>query len=192
MNLMHNQNTHIGPSFSIRNRIGRLLWSVVYFLLFSLSPKPFHGWRRFLLKLFGAEIGAGVHVYPKVKIWAPWNLKIGDQAGIANGANLYSQAQISIGRRAVVSQGAHICAGSHDYKNPGFPLFTSPIEVGDFAWVAADAFVHPGVIIGEGCVIGARSVVANDMPAWMVCVGFPCKPIKPRIPTEEIENFKKA
>lgn len=189
---MHNQNTHTGPSFSMRNRIGRLLWAVVYTLCFSYSPKPLHGWRNFLLRCFGAKIGNGVHVYPKVKIWAPWNLRIEDQAGIANGAILYSQSKITIGKRAVISQGAHICAGSHDYTHPGFPLFAKPIVIGDFAWVAAETFIHPGVSIGEGCVVGARSVVSKDMPAWMVCVGFPCQPIKPRIPQGEIEQFKNA
>lgn len=189
---MHNENTHTGPSFSLRNRLGRVIWSVVYVVLFKYSPKPLHGWRNFLLKCFGAKIGKGVHVYPKVKIWAPWNLDIKDRAGIANGAILYSQDLITIGIRTVVSQGAHICAGTHDYEDPGFQLYTHPIHISDFAWVAADAFVHPGVTIGEGCVIGARSVVTKDMPDWMVCVGFPCKAIKPRITEDKIEQFRKA
>jgi len=125
-------------------------------------------------------VGKGVHVYPGVKIWAPWNLQLGDECGIASGATLYSQGKISIGYRAVVSQGAHLCAGTHDYNRLGFPLVTMPIVVKDHAWIAAEAFVHPGVTIGEGCVIGARSVVNKDMPAWTVCAGYPCKPIKER------------
>jgi len=141
-----------------------------------------HGWRSFLLRCFGAKIGKSVHVYPGAKIWAPWNLEISDEGGVANGAILYTQGKISIGKKAVISQGAHLCAGTHDYTLPGFPLYTMPIIIGDYAWVAAEAFIHPGITIGEGCVIGARSVVTKDMPAWMVCAGHPCKPIKERNP----------
>ncbi|WP_460979767.1 WcaF family extracellular polysaccharide biosynthesis acetyltransferase [Spirosoma knui] len=176
----YNQNTYTGPSFSLRNRLFRVCWSVVYTLLFRFTPKPFHAWRSFILRCFGAKVGQNVHVYPNVKIWAPWNLVLGDECGVANGVILYSQGVITIGYRAVVSQGAHLCAGTHDYTKPGFPLITKPIHIGDLAWVAAEAFVHPGVTIDNGCVIGARSVVTKDMPAWMVCAGHPCKPLKRR------------
>ncbi|WP_246849998.1 WcaF family extracellular polysaccharide biosynthesis acetyltransferase [Rufibacter roseolus] len=181
---MYNKDTVSGPSFSIYNRLFRLIWQIAASLFFAYTPKQLHGWRSFLLRLFGAKVGRGVHVYPKVKIWAPWNLQLEDQCGIANGVILYSQGKIIIGRRAVVSQGAHLCTGTHDYTDPGFPLITKPIRVGDFAWVAAEAFVHPGVTIGEGCVIGARSVVTKDMPPWMVCSGHPCRPIKGRVEEE--------
>lgn len=177
---MHNQDTYLGPSFSLQNRVRRVLWEVVSFLLFRHSPKPFHNWRSFILRCFGAKVGRNVHVYPKVKIWAPWNIELSDECGIANGAILYSQGKISIGKRAVISQGAHLVAGTHDYTKPGFPLVTMPIYIGDHAWIAAEAFVHPGITINEGCVIGARSVVTNDTPAWMVCSGHPCKPLKER------------
>lgn len=126
-----------------------------------------------------------MHVYPGVKIWAPWNLHIGDETGVANGVTLYSQGLIAIGKRVVISQGAHLVAGTHDYTDPGFPLITFPITVKDHVWVAAEAFLHPGVTIEEGAVIGARSVVTKDMPAWMVCAGHPCVPLKER-------NFKRA
>jgi putative colanic acid biosynthesis acetyltransferase WcaF len=178
--MAHNQDTHTGPSFSLQNRIARLIWTYVYIILFKYSPKPFHFWRAFLLKLFGAKVGKGVHVYPKVNIWAPWNLVLKDGCGIANGAILYSQDIITIGEMAVISQGTHLCAGTHDYNTKGFVLTTKPITIGDHAWVAAEAFVHPGVKIGEGAVIGARSVVSKHMPEWTVCVGFPCEPVKPR------------
>lgn len=178
---MHNQDTFKGASFSLKNRMSRLLWQMVQVTFFALSPRPLHGWRAMLLRLFGAKLGQGVHVYPGAKIWAPWNLDLGNECGIGSGAILYSQGKITIGKRAVISQGAQLCSGTHDYTLPGFPLITSPIHVGANAWVAADAFVHPGITIGEGCVIGARSVVTKDMPAWMVCAGHPCKPIKERI-----------
>lgn len=179
---MHNQDTFTGPSFSLKNRIARIVWNVADALLFKLSPKPLHPWRSFVLRCFGARVGRGVHIYPRVIIWAPWNLELGDECGIGNGAILYSQAKISVGKRAVISQGAHLCSGTHDYNKPGYPLLSKPISIGDHAWVTAEAFIHPGVTIGEGAVIGARSVVTKDMPAWMVCAGHPCQPIKKRQP----------
>jgi putative colanic acid biosynthesis acetyltransferase WcaF len=182
---MHNQNTYTGPSFSLKNRLARVLWGVVVLTLFKYSPRPLHSWRSFLLRCFGAKVGKGVHVYPGAIIWAPWNLELDDECGVASGATLYSQGKIRIGKRAVISQGSHLCAGTHDYTLPGFPLITKPITIADHAWIAAEAFVHPGVTIGEGCVVGARSVVTRDMPAWMVCAGHPCKPLKDRIIKQE-------
>lgn len=182
-----NVDTHTGPSFSLRNRLGRLVWELTSFLLFRFSPKPLHAWRSFLLRCFGAEVGYGVHVYPGVKIWAPWNLQLEDECGIAGGVILYSQGKITIGKRAVVSQGAHLVTGTHDYSDAGFPLVTKPIHIGDHAWIATEAFVHPGVTIGAGCVIGARSVVNKDMPAWMVCAGHPCRPLKARKLNSELK-----
>ena len=175
-----NFDTHTGPSFSMRNRLSRVAWGVASLLLFRFSPTPLHAWRSFLLRCFGAKVGSGVHVYPGVQIWAPWNLELEDGCGIANGAILYSQGKITIGKKAVVSQGAHLVTGTHDYSDAGFPLITKPIHIGSHAWVATEAFIHPGVTIGEGCVIGARSVVNKDMPDWMVCAGHPCVPLKAR------------
>jgi putative colanic acid biosynthesis acetyltransferase WcaF len=177
---MINQNTHTGPSFSLRNRMYRGVWGITSALLFRPSPKPFHRWRVFLLRIFGAKIGKGVHVYPHTKIWAPYNLELGDECGIANDAILYSQGKIFIGCRAVISQGAHLVTGTHDYTKHGFPLITMPIHIGSNAWVSAEAFIHPGVSIGDGCIIGARSVVTRDMPDWKICAGHPCEPIKER------------
>jgi putative colanic acid biosynthesis acetyltransferase WcaF len=186
---MYNQDTVTGPSFSLYNRLYRFLWSIVSSTLFRYSPRPFHKWRSFLLKCFGAKIGNGVHIYPRVIIWAPWNLEIEDQCGIGDGAILYSQDKIKIGYRAVVSQGAYLCTGTHDYKSFGLPLITRPINIGNFAWVAAEAFIHPGVTLGDGCVVGARSVVLKDMPAWSVCTGNPCQFVKHYKKIED-ENYK--
>jgi putative colanic acid biosynthesis acetyltransferase WcaF len=175
-----NTDTHTGPSFAARDRLRRLLWKLLWMLAARWTPAPLHAWRALLLRLFGATVGRGAHVYPGVKIWAPWNLEIGEEAGIANGVTLYSQGKITIGKRAVISQGTHLCAGTHDFETPGFPLTTKPIIVGANAWVAAEVFVHPGVTIGDGCVVGARSVVTKDLPEWTVCSGFPAKPLRAR------------
>ena len=178
---MHKKDTFLGPSFSIQNRLGRLIWNTVAFFFFQLSPRTFHSWRAFLLRIFGAKIGKKVHVYPKAKIWAPWNLELMNECVIANDCTIYCQGKITIGKRTVISQGTHLVAGTHDYTKSSFPLFTKPIHIGDHVWVASETFVHPGIMIGDGCVIGARSVVTKNMPEWMVCTGHPCKPIKPRI-----------
>ena len=178
---MHNQDTFTGPSFSLKNRVARLVWSMVSSIFFRLSPRPFHAWRAFLLRCFGATVEKGVHIYPNVKIWAPWNLILHKECGIANGVNLYSMGTITIGYRAVISQGTYLCAGTHDYTKSGFPLLTKPIIVGDHVWIAAESFIHPGVTVEDGCVIGARSVVTKNMPAWSVCAGHPCQPIKERV-----------
>jgi putative colanic acid biosynthesis acetyltransferase WcaF len=91
-------------------------------------------------------------------------------------------APVVLGERAVVSQGVHLCTGSHDYESENFQLFARPIEIGADAWICAEAFLGPGVTIGDGAVIGARSVVTRDQPSWTVCAGNPCRPIKPRTP----------
>jgi putative colanic acid biosynthesis acetyltransferase WcaF len=185
---MHNQDTFTGPSFSFKNRLARVVWNIACLLLFRFSPVILHGWRRFILRSFGARIGQGVHIYPKVEIWAPWNLDIDDETGVGNGAILYSQDRIVIGKRVVISQGAHLCTGTHDYLQPGYPLRTRPITVGDHVWIAAEAFIHPGIQIGTGAVIAARAVVHKDMPDWTICAGHPCKPLKPRKPFDDLRT----
>ncbi len=164
--------------FSPGNRLARQLWSVVWLLLFRPTPRPLHAWRRFLLRAFGARIGERAHIYAGAKIWAPWNLVVGREAGIADGADIYNPEPIRIGARAVISQGAYLCGASHEYTSWDFPLIAAPITVHDHAWVAARVIVQMGVTIGEGCVVGAGSVVTRDMPAWTVCAGAPCRPIR--------------
>lgn len=168
-------------TFTFGNRARRALWGVVYALMFRISPRPSHAWRAFLLRSFGAKIGRGTHVYAKVRIWAPWNLVVEDEAGIADDVTLYSMATITIGRRAVISQGAHLCTGTHDYEDPAFQLYALPITIGAEAWICTEAFIGPGVTVGEGSVVGARSVATRNLPAWMVCAGIPCRPIKKRV-----------
>jgi putative colanic acid biosynthesis acetyltransferase WcaF len=132
-----------------------------------------YGWRRFLLRLFGARIGKGVLVRGTARIAYPWKLAIGDFSWVGDFAELYNLGQIDIGRSAVVSQYAYICTGSHDFRSVTFDIYARAIRVEDEAWVAAGAFVHPGVTIGRGSVVGARSVVAKDTEPFGVYVGSP-------------------
>lgn len=166
-------------SFSIANRAGRQIWNLVWLVLFRPTPRSFHAWRRLLLRTFGAQIGAQAHVYAGAKIWAPWNLTVGREAGIADGADIYNPSPIRIGDYAVISQGAYLCGASHDYRSWDFPLTSAEIVIGARAWVAARAIVQMGVTIGDGCVVGAGSVVTRDLPAWTVCAGVPCRPLHP-------------
>jgi putative colanic acid biosynthesis acetyltransferase WcaF len=172
--------THAHPSFPLRNRVARALWNAAWLLLFRPSPRPCHGWRRMLLRCFGATIAPGCHLYPGARIWAPWNLTCEADVAVGDGAILYNQAPIHLGRRVVISQGAHLCTGTHDTTSPGFELIARPITVGARAWLAAECFLLPGVTIGEGAVIGARAVVTRSMPPWTICAGHPCQPLKPR------------
>ena len=169
-----------GPSFSRLNRLRRLAWQIVWLFFARPTPPPLHAWRCWLLRCFGASIAKGCHVYADARIWAPWNLVMGSKACLGPRVICYSMAPIVLGERAVVSQGAHLCTGSHDYTSATFPLFARPIIIGADAWICTEAFLGPGVQIGEGAVIGARAVAMRSQPAWMVCSGNPAQPLKPR------------
>jgi putative colanic acid biosynthesis acetyltransferase WcaF len=165
---------------SFRNKAGRVLWGFAWALLYRPTPKIFHGWRRFLLRLFGARIGRGVHVYQSARIWAPWNLEMGDHSCLSHDVDCYCVAPIRIGPHATVSQYSYLCAASHDFEDPLMPLVTAPITIGNGAWVAADVFVGPGVKVGEGAVVGARSSVFSDVEPWTVVAGNPARFLKKR------------
>ena len=165
-------------SYSMANKTGRVFWGIVYVLLFRVSPRPFHGWRVFLLRRFGAQIGAGCHIYAAAKIWAPWNLECQAYVCIADGAEVYNPARVVLGEGAIVSQGAYLCAASHNYDDPAFPVIESQIQIGKKAWVGARAIILLGVTIGDGCVVGAGSVVTRSTPPYTLCAGNPAKIIK--------------
>jgi putative colanic acid biosynthesis acetyltransferase WcaF len=157
------------------NRLARLLWGAVWITLYRSSPKLLHGWRRCLLRCFGAHIAAGAHPYPRAKIWAPWNLTMESNSCLADDVDCYCVAPITIGANATVSQYSYLCAASHDYHDSTMPLIAAPIVIESRAWVAADVFVGPGVKIGVGAVVGARSTVTQDVAPWTVVAGSPVK-----------------
>ena len=106
---------------------------------------------------------------------------LGDHSVISEQVLVYSLGPVRIGRHTVVSFRSTICAGTHDHEDPRMPLVRTPIVIGEGCWICAEAFVGPGVTIGDGAVVGARSVVVKDLPAHMVCAGDPCRPLKPRV-----------
>jgi putative colanic acid biosynthesis acetyltransferase WcaF len=157
------------------------LWWIIHALLFQTSPQIFYGWRRFLLRLFGAEIGKDVMIRPSVRVTFPWKVKIGDRSWIGDDTVLYSLGPIVIGKDAVVSQGSYLCTGSHDYSKVSFDIYVQPIVIEDEAWVATRAFISPGVTVGHGALVGACSLVLKDVPPMTVCAGNPSHVIRPRI-----------
>jgi len=156
------------------------VWWLVQALIVRPLPQICYPLRRWLLRAFGARIGANVQIRPGVKVTYPWKLVIGDNTWIGDDVTLYSLGPITIGANTVVSQLSYICAADHDYSQASFPIRERPIEIGDQVWIGGDVWVGPGVKIGDGAVVGARSTVTTDLPAGMICVGSPCKPLKPR------------
>jgi putative colanic acid biosynthesis acetyltransferase WcaF len=171
--------------FRGRSAVFVQFWWLVQCTLFACSPQFMFGWRRWLLKLFGAKIGKGVLIRSSVKVTYPWKITIGDASWIGDEVVLYSLGEIEIGANAVISQRSYLCTGTHDYLLASFPVSTGKICIGSQAWLATDVFVAPGVTIGKATVVGARSSVFHDLPIGMICVGSPAKPIKARMVDDE-------
>ncbi|MDP9057806.1 MAG: putative colanic acid biosynthesis acetyltransferase [Pseudomonadota bacterium] len=169
-----------GPSFSLGNRVWRVIWQASWLVLCRFTPPPLHRWRAFVLRCFGARIGQGARVHASVRIWLPANLDLGDQVLIGPGARLYNQGRIAIGAGTVVSQRAHLCASSHDMRDPHFQLVLRPIVIGQGCWIAAEAFVGPGVTMGDRAVLAARGVLFGDAQADGVYSGNPAVYLKAR------------
>ena len=166
---------------SLANKLARSVWQVVWLLIYRPTPRQFHPWRCLLLRLFGAKLGRAVHPYPSARIWAPWNLEMGDHACLSEGVDCYCVAPIRIGAHTTVSQYSFLCTASHDYTRADMPLVTAPITIGERVWITADVFVGPGVTIGDGAVVTARSSVFADIPPWVVARGNPAVPVKARV-----------
>lgn len=165
---------------SLRNRVFRVLWSISYSLLYRPSPNVAHRYRVALLNLFGAKVHRTAHPYPKCKIWAPWRLTMGAHSCLANYVDCYNVAQIELEDYAIVSQYTYLCSASHDFNDRAFPLISSPIRIDRQAWVAARAYVGPGVRVGEGAVVGANACVYRNVEPWTVVGGNPAKAIARR------------
>lgn len=163
--------------------LGRMLWDNIGSTLMALSPRFFWGFRRALLRCFGARIGREVHIYPSVRIAIPWNLSIGNHTAVGDRVILYALGAISIGERVTISQHVHLCAGSHEYTDRALPLLKLPIHIQSDAWVCADAFIGPGVTVGSRAIAAARAVVTRDVPEGAIVGGNPARFIKQRPPS---------
>lgn len=169
-------------NYTLGSRVRRLAWNICYAVLFRPFGLPiFKKWRSFLLRCWGAKIGKGSIVHASALIWAPWNLETGILTCIGPHANIYNPGKIILGNKVVISQYSYLCTATHDYESEANTLCWKTIEVGNYAWVAADTFVGPGVTVGEGAVVGARAVVFKDVEPWTVVGGNPAKFIKKRV-----------
>lgn len=173
-----------GRQFSRADQLRRAFWMLAWLVLARWTPPQMHGWRRAVLRLFGARLGAGVRVYSSVAIWWPGNLEMGSDSWLGPRVRCYNQGKVTIGRRVVVSQDTQLCASSHDLNDYNFQLELRPITIEDHAWIAADAFIGPDVTVGKGAVLGARAVAMRDLEPWTIYSGNPAAPIRMR----EIRN----
>jgi putative colanic acid biosynthesis acetyltransferase WcaF len=171
---------YLRPAFPAKERARRLAWNLFHAVFYRTSPRPLHAWRAFLLRLFGATLGANCHFYPASKVWAPWNLICADQVTVADGAEIYNPAPIRFGSHAILSQGAYVCGATHDYDSPTFPLLAYAMTIGSYAWICARASVGPSVNVGEGAVLGLGSVATRDLEPWTVYAGVPAIKVKDR------------
>jgi putative colanic acid biosynthesis acetyltransferase WcaF len=174
------QSSAFASPWPTRTRISFVLWNIIWLFFFRPTPKPMMTWRLFLLRLFGAKISGHPFIAASARIKMPWNLIIEDRACIGERVEVYNLGPIILRERCTIAQETYLCAGTHDFTTPDYLMVVGPIEVRSDVFIGARAFLLPGIIIGEGAIIGACSVVSRDMPPWMICAGNPCKPIKPR------------
>lgn len=167
-------------AWTAREKLARVLWSVVYHLVFRMTLHPCYRSRAALLRLFGARLGRNVRIRRTARIEVPWQLNFADHVSVGDEVILYSLGPIRVGTRTFISQYAHLCAGTHDFRRDDYPLVRASIVIGEDCWIAADAFVGPGVTIGDRTVLGARASAFSDLPPDVVAVGNPAKPMKPR------------
>lgn len=166
--------------YSVREKLGRVCWWFAQATLFRFSWHNMYRWRNWLLRRFGARIAPTARIRPSVRIECPWNLAVGEHVVVGDFANLYALGPITIGDRTMISQYSYVCAGSHDYTVADLPLERTPITIENEVWVAAGAFVGPGVTIGEGAILGARGCASKNLKPWTIYAGNPATEIKPR------------
>lgn len=165
--------------YSLTENLLRVLWWPSS-IAFRLIPRPFYNIRNTLLRTFGARIGKEVRIDNTVRIMFPWELSVGDYSSIGYGAIIYNLGKVSVGSRVTISQRVHLCAGTHDYRKPDFPLIRGKIIISDCVWVAADAFIGPQIDIGENAIVGACSVVTKDVSPNHIVMGNPARLTKIR------------
>lgn len=164
-----------------KHQIIRILWGITWKLgTFWLPRSLGAGWKRFLLRLFGAKIAKTAQIYSSATIYYPPNLIMEEYSCLASKVNCYNVAPITIGKHVTVSQGTVLCTASHNISDPTHCLITAPIILLNDSWVGMDAYIGMSVTIGEGAVVGARAAVFKDVEPWTVVGGNPAKFLKHR------------
>jgi len=167
-------------SLGWRNKLLRAIWNVAWWLLVRPTPVPFFWWRSCVMRCFGAKLGRRASIYPSTRVWAPWNLEMEDFTLLSFEVNCYCVDKVRIGTQTLVSQHSFLCTASHDISDPVMRLVTAPIVIEASVWICADAFIGPGVTIGEGAVVGARACVFKNVEPWTVVGGNPARFLKKR------------
>lgn len=168
-------------SWSLREAVFVRLWELLWYLLLRWTPKKLNFVRILALRLFGAKISGHVFVFPSARIYAPFNLEMHAGSCIGPMTNIYNLGKFTLGERAVISQEAMICGGTHDLTSPRMPLMIGDIDIGADVFVGARALILPGVRVAEGGVIGAGAVVTKDVAAWTMVGGNPAKELGRRV-----------
>jgi putative colanic acid biosynthesis acetyltransferase WcaF len=167
---------------SFRNKLARFAWVLVWGILARPIPRRFcNTWKLFLVRIFGGKVHRTAVIYSGARIYMPWNLEMDEYSCLASEVDCYNAALIRIGANTTVSQKTFLCTATHDLTKHNLPLVTDPIFIEDQVWVAADAFIGPGIRIGQGAVVGARACVFKDVEPWTVVGGNPAKFIKNRV-----------
>jgi putative colanic acid biosynthesis acetyltransferase WcaF len=166
--------------YTAREKAGRVAWMLLGRCLFRATFHNWYGLRSALLRAFGAQIGPSVRIRNSVLIEQPWNLTVGANSSVGDRAILYCLGKVAIGKNVSISQGAHVCAGTHDYTRADMPLLRPPITIQDDAWIAADAFVGPNITVGQGAILGARGVAMRNLEPWAIYSGNPAQKVKDR------------
>lgn len=161
-----------------------ILWRVISAVVFQTPLVPWYGLKRALLRFFGAKIGKGVLIKPRVTITFPWKVSIGDYSWIGEEAWLDALAEIRIGEHVCLSQRVYLCTGNHDHASKNFDLRAMSIHIDSGAWVAAGAVVGPGVRVGAGSILALGSVATQDLESGGIYQGNPAQRIGRRVMVE--------
>ncbi len=171
---------HLRHAFSWRDKLRRLIWNITWALLCRWTPRPMHTWRVWIVRQFGGRIGRHNTIYPDCEIWAPWLLETEDVVAIGPKVEVYNPGGVYLGHHVILSQGAFLCGATHDYDSPDFTYIKRKIVMEPYTWICARAIVLPGVHCGEGSVLGAATVTAQNLDAWTIYAGNPARPVKQR------------
>lgn len=160
------------------------LWQAAWFFfglpILRCAVNPSSGMRVKLLRLFGAEIGRGVVIKPGVRVKYPWRLKIGNDCWLGEDCWIDNLANVEMESDVCVSQGAYLCTGNHDWRDPAFGLMLGPIHLRDGSWVGARCVITPGVTLEEGAIAAAGSVITKNVPAREIHAGNPAVVVRTR------------